>query len=70
MGDDTAHLFNSHQGTTHMKTALLIAALAIAIPAMTATVYAQSADDKLAAACKDKNAGDKVMVDGQEMTCK
>ena len=54
-----------------MKTAMfLAAALAIATPTMIVPAFAQSADEKLQAACQDKDAGDKVMVDGQEMTCK
>lgn len=53
-----------------MKTAMLLAAaLAIATPTMIVPAFAQSADEKLEAACADKNAGDKVMIDGKEMTC-
>jgi hypothetical protein len=53
-----------------MKTALLVAAaLLIGVPATLSPVLAQSSDEKLTAACEDKNPGDTVMIDGQEMKC-
>ena len=52
-----------------MKT--VIAALALAISAIATPVFAQSVDEEaLAAACEGKQAGDVVMIDGNEATCK
>ena len=53
-----------------MKTALLVvAALLIGVPATISPVFAQSSDEKLSAACEDKNPGDTVVIDGKEMKC-
>ena len=49
---------------------LIVAALAIAVPAIVSPVFAQSADEALTNACQDKQPGDTVMIDGKEMTCK
>lgn len=52
------------------KTLLALIALAfVSGPAFAMKHEAPKADDKLAAACKDKKAGTKVTVDGKEATC-
>jgi type II secretory pathway predicted ATPase ExeA len=52
------------------KTLLTLIALAfVSGPAFAMKHEAPKADDKLAAACKDKKAGDTVKVDGKDAKC-